>query len=226
MNFLELCQELVREAGISGSLASVEGQTGEMLRAVNWVRKAYVDIQNEHSDWNFMRADAIFDVDTLNVTYTAAALGVAGFGEWRFIGNDWRAYSKDLGVIDEQELIFLPYDHFRRVYDRGQNRIMTGRPQYITERPDQSLQIWPKPDQFYTVVGEHYREPVRMSASEDVPLFKARFHDVIVYRALMYYGQFEGDATVHAAGQAECNRILKMMNSFYLPDIEQGSAMA
>lgn len=225
MTFLELCQDLMREAGISGSLASVEGQTGEAQRVVNWIAKAYRLIQNAHVDWNFLRANIGFDTAPTNGTYSAASAEVAGFGEWCW-SSSWRSYRTTTGVIDEQPLRFMDYDAFRDTYDFGANRLVSGRPQIVAELPDQSLQLWPIPDASYTIVGQQYRAPLALTANTDVPIFAARFHDVIVQRALMLYGIYEGDATVHAAAQAECMRILGQMESFYLPDITIGEPMA
>jgi hypothetical protein len=226
MNFLELCQDLAREAGISGAVVSVTNQTGEAQRLVNWIIKAYRYIQNKHVDWKFLRADVAFDTNTSSAIYTAAAAGVAGFGEWNFAGDDWRAYSKAIGVADEMELRYMPYDDFKRVYVMGQNRTVTGRPTIITERPDQSLQVWPIPDAIYTIVGEQYRAPITLAAANDVPIFAAKFHDAIVQRALMFYGGFEGDAGVFAAAQTEFQRLLAQMEGVYLPEWDTPEPMA
>jgi hypothetical protein len=226
MNYLELCQDMAREAGIAGALVSVTNQTGEALRVVNWINKAYRYIQNKHADWKFMRTDVAFDTNTSSAIYTAAAAGVAGFGEWNFAGDDWRAYNKAIGVADEQALSYMPYDQFRQVYGMGLNRTMTGRPQIITERPDQSLQLWPTPDATYTIIGEQYKAPLSLTAATDVPIFAAKFHDAIVQRALMFYGAFEGDAGVFGAAQTEFNRILAQMEGVYMPEWETAEPMA
>lgn len=226
MNFLELCQDMMREAGISGSIASVERQSGEALRVVNWIIKAYRYVQNKHVDWNFMRTDVTFDTNTSSAIYTAAAAGVAGFGEWRFAGDDWRAYNKAIGVADEMELCYMPYDQFRLVYGKGVNRTVTGRPQIVTERPDQSLQLWPIPDATYTIVGEQHKAPITLAKSDDVPIFAAKYHDAIVQRALMFYAAFEGDGGMFAAAQTEFARLLAQMEGVYLPEWESAGAMA
>lgn len=226
MNFLELCQDLAREAGISGSIVSVTGQTGEAARIVNWIIKAYRFVQAKHVDWKFLRADVAFDTNGSSDTYTAAAAGVAGFGEWRFAGDDWRCWRKDLGAADEQPVRYVDYDDFCRMYSYGANRLVTGRPQFMTERPDQSLQFWPVPDASYTIIGEHFRAPITLAKNDDVPIFSAKFHEAIVQRGLMLYGLFEGDASVHAGAQSEFNRWLSQMESIYLPDIEPSGPMA
>lgn len=224
--FLELCQDMMREAGISGSIVSVERQTGEQLRVVNWIIKAYRYIQNKHPDWDFLRADVAFNTNDSNAIYTAIAAGVTGFGEWRFTNNDWRCYLVSQGVADEQQVVYVPYDEFRRTYTYGSNRLVKGRPQYVTQRPDQSLQFWPTPDAPYTIVGEQYRAPITLAKNDDTPIFAAKFHDVIVQRALMFYGAFEGDGGVFAAAQTECARILAQMVSGYMPEWETPEPMA
>ena len=46
MTYLELCQTLRREAGVSGvGPASVVDQSGEYLRLVEWIKAAWTEIQ-------------------------------------------------------------------------------------------------------------------------------------------------------------------------------------
>lgn len=225
MNFLDLCKTLAREAGVSGSIASVTGQSGEMQRLVNWVARAYNDILIAHSDWEFLRTDVKFNTNVGSRTYSAAAAGVAEFGEWRFI-NRWSAYAAGVGYGDEQPLRFVPYDAFRDMYLFSTQRDQTGRPLVVTEAPDQSLLIWPLPDLAYTVRGEQYRHPAPLAANADVPAFPARFHDAIVQRALMLYAQFEGDSAVFGAAQSEYGRLLEQLETRYLPDITNAGPMA
>lgn len=225
MNFLELCQELSREAATSGAIATVLNQSGESGRLVNWIAKAYRFVLNKHTDWTFLRTDVAFDTAAGNSTYTAAGAGVTEFGEWMF-ADGWRCYTKATGFGDEQPVKFMPYDRFRNQCMFGTQRQVVGRPLVVTERPDQSLQFWPTPDAVYSVVGEQFRAPARLAANESVPIFPAKFHDVIVYRALMMYGEYEGDATVFASAQSNFNRLFTKMEELYLPDWEQPGTLA
>lgn len=226
MTFLELCQKLVQKAaGISGNVASVTGQAGELGRVVSWIADAYEYVQNKHQDWEFLRLGATFPVVANKATYTPAEAGQTTFGEWRF-ASSWRAYATAQGVADEQRVEFMPYDTFRDTYLIGTNRLETGRPQVVTEAPDQSLIFWPTPNDDYTIVGELYRAPHIMLANSDTPIFAAKFHNVIVQRALMFYGEFEGDPNTFGAGQTECARLISMMESQYLPEWSNAGAMA
>lgn len=229
MNFLELCQDTAREAAISGAIASVVDQVGEFQRVVNWVAKAYVMIQNKHSDWAFLRNDVLFPTVATTNTYAAAAAAIANggpeFGEWLFAPG-WRCYSNAIGVADEQPVRYCAYDVFRRRYAYSTTRLDRGRPQVVTEKPDRSLLFWPIPDAVYQVVGEQYRAPHNFTANADTPLFAARFHQVIVQRALMLYAEYEGDATVFASAQTECDRVIGEMEAMYMPEWEDPEPMA
>src|SRR5437868_6360939 len=113
MNYLELCQEMAREAGISGGIVSVSGQVGEAQRVVRWVARAYKYVQNLHEDWKFMRRLVEFPVAATAAQYAAADVGVTEFGKWRFV-TQWRSYATALGYGDEQPLRYMDYDDFRR----------------------------------------------------------------------------------------------------------------
>ena len=58
-----------------------------------------------------------------------------------------------------------------------------------------------------------------MTVDSDVPIFAAQYHDAIMYRALMYYGEFEGDGTVIATAQSEADRELGALEAAQLPGI-------
>lgn len=225
MTFLELCQRLADKAGITSAIPSVTNQVGELKRVVNWIAEAYEYIQNKHTDWEFLRRDVLFTAAINKATYTPAEAGVPAFGQWRFIQR-WRSYRDAVGVADEQPIEYVPYDAFRDRFMFSTSRLMVGRPTVVTEAPDQSLIFWPIPDQVYIIVGEAYRSPAVMVANSDTPIFAARFHNVIVHRALMFYGEYEGDPNTFGAGQTECARVLSMMESVYLPEWHTPGPMA
>jgi hypothetical protein len=128
--------------------------------------------------------------------------------------------------MDEQPLEYVDYDRFRDVYQFGANRLQPGRPTVITQAPDNSLIVWPTPDQPHTIVGECYRSPAIMTANGDLPIFAARFHNIIVHRAMMFYGEYEGDPNSFGTGQTECARTLAMMEDVYLPEWQNAGSMA
>jgi hypothetical protein len=79
VNFLELCKATARDSGtVAGlpSFTSIAGATGRLEKLVNWVRDAWVDIQNERTDWLF-RLDT-FEAPLIagQMEYTGASLGL------------------------------------------------------------------------------------------------------------------------------------------------------
>jgi len=225
MNFLDLCKALAREAGISGSIPSVTDQAGEALRVVNWIIEGYREVLNAHSDWTFLRADVAFLANVGSRSYTAAAAGVADFGEWRFNGT-WSCFDAAVGARDEQPLRYMEYDRFRRACLFGAQGELTGRPLAIAEGPGQTLLLWPLPDKPYTIHGEQLSQPADLATNTDVPVFAMRWHRIVVHRALMLYAAFEGDAGLFASAQTNYARMLEQMENVYLPEFGTCGAMA
>jgi hypothetical protein len=61
MTFLDIVKRTRQECGIAGDgPTTTVGQTREMKRLVDWVSQSYVEIQNEHEDWAFMRKSFSF----------------------------------------------------------------------------------------------------------------------------------------------------------------------
>lgn len=226
MTYLELCQAVIRDAGgIAGTIPSVNNQVGEFDRVVNWVNDAYRYILNKHADWTFLRKEFTFVTAPGTGDYPATALGLADFGEWKL--SAFHCYTTAMGEADEQRMPYIPeYDNFRDRYKRGPLRASVGRPLVISQRPDEWLTMWPVPDMEYTFTGEYMSVPPALAANDDLPVFHSRFHDAIKYRALMFYAEYEGDATLFAAAQSELARVMARMEGTYLPKLVIGGAMA
>lgn len=208
MTYLELVQALVREAvGLSGSgPTTVVNQTGDMRRAVDWIGRAYEDIQNLHTDWRFLRKDVTFTTETGVQVYNPAS----DIGEWR--RDSFRVYPTASGVGAEINLSEYEWNDFRETYLFNAIRNQTGMPTSLGYGTDRSLYLWPIPDAAgYTVVGEYYRAPHRMVENDDVPIFPEKYHMVIVWRALTFYGGHFAAPETFAQGQQEMRRLLSMM---------------
>jgi hypothetical protein len=91
VNFLQLVQRLRTETKASGSsITSVVNQTGEYGRLVDWINDAWLDIQSERTDWEWMRATATFPTVTGRPVNTLAQIGLTSFGTWA--RNTFRNY--------------------------------------------------------------------------------------------------------------------------------------
>jgi hypothetical protein len=225
MTFLELCQRLRIEAGISGTgPISVVGQTGEYEKVVKWILTAYEDIQNMHATWKFLQDDFSFLTADGAQNYTLAAADLTDLATWKHDEEtDLTIYSS---VSDEQYLIYVPWSTFKAAYMFGNNRTAKGRPTIATIKPDNSMSLWMIPDGIYTVTGEYFKKAQTLSANTDVPLIPTQYQMIIVWRALTYYGAFAAAGEKFMQGQNEYRRILKEMEKHQLPQITWGEPLA
>jgi hypothetical protein len=216
---LQLCQRLRQECvGVSGTGPTTTlAQSGDMLRLVTWIDSAYEDIQNLHRDWNFLRKDLSFNTVAAQQSYTPTQAGAADVGEWRM--RDMRCYLTSGGVSGEQFLQDVPWDDFRSVYLLGANRASTGRPMIVTRKPDRSLMVWPTPDAAYTINGEYFQANDEMIADADVPIFPARFHLVVMWRALVFYAGHAAAPETFSVGQGEYTKLLSALERSERPSI-------
>jgi hypothetical protein len=222
MTFLEIAQRTRTEAGLGGSGPStVVGQVGELGRVVGWVQAAYTDIQDKNGDWQFLRGDFSFNTASGGSGNYLSSL-VTNFAEWE--KKSFRCYLVSTGAVDEKWLKFRPWDSFRDLYIMGANRTVVGRPIEFTIKPDQSIQLWPIPDNIYNINGEFYRRAYSFAADVDVPVFP-RFHMAIVYNAVMKYAAWANNPTTFAYGEREYNRLLAKLENTQRTEIVLGGTM-
>lgn len=231
MTRLELARRLRRECGINGTASdpsSTVNQTGEYAMIVDWLDDAYRDIQSSKNSWQYLRKS--FSVSLISGTseYTPVAVSITDHAQW--IVNDVRCYLTATGVSDEQEIFFVEWEEFKRVYLFGNGQSQAGRPCQFTIKPDESIQFWPVPDDAYTVKGEYYRTPVDWSVESDPdseePSFPARYHMAIVWGALALYGAAYAESDKYIHGQTENEKIMAKLEFDQLPRMSFGAPLA
>lgn len=228
MTFLELCGLLRQEAGISGSWPStVVNQTGENGRIVNWIRRAWHEIQLSNKHWYFLRGEFSFDTTIDQSVYMPVQAGIAErFNGWDI--DSFKMFLTLVGFNDERSLVYLPYEDFRRQFLTGQ-RLVT-RPLYITFNPSLELVLGDIPDAVYTVSGEYFKKPqiLASAVSDDNnvrPDMPEEYHMLIVYEALRKYAMFEAAPEVLAYAKEEASKIRNALESNQLPTIQLAEPM-
>ena len=154
MNYIELAQRAVMEAGASGRNSTVANANGEWLRFVTWVNQAWLDIQNEHADWLWMRKTTSFQTIANQAEYpvTAAPISLTDFASW--INDSFRIYRTS--IQSELFLNQVEYGMFRDMWLYGSLRTSYGQPTNITVSPSKSLILALPPDSTdYTVTGDY-----------------------------------------------------------------------
>lgn len=224
-NFLDLCQRLRQEAGLSGSGPSATtGQTGEMLRVVGWIQQAYKDIQNLHTTWRFLRKDFSFQTAAGDQDYTPTEAGITDHKEW--VKEDIKIYLTSTGVTGETWLEYETWDFFKSLYMFGSHRTVQGFPTIVTVDPSETLFLWQLPNGIYTVSGEYFAKADVLSGDADTPLWKQDHYMILVWRALMYYGIFAAAEEKYAGGETEYKKMLAELEIDQLPEPVYGDPLA
>jgi len=216
MNYLQLCQDTVRESGtISGDTqpSTVSGQSGRLLKVVNWVQKAWQDIQNLHDDWTWMRQEFTGAISPGSARYTSASFSLTRWSRWICEDDNLTIYKTSLGVADEGALSQIDWTTWRQRYGRGaQNQ---GRPREYAISPQGELCFGPVPDAAYTVRGEYQQSAQTLSLNADVPeLPDATLHTVIVWKALLLLSQFDEGQWPTGVAQIRCQDNLRSMQKY------------
>lgn len=227
MNYLQLAQKLRLKCRVSGSGPSaVTGQTAEYTRLLSFINEAWMAIQRQHTDWNFLRASCSCITQEGTYSYTASTFGIAAtFGYWALDterGDTFRAYLTASGLSDEQLLGVMHYDDWRNRYLLGANRLSYQRPSVVAAAPDRSLVVGPIPAAGYTLIGDYYKVPSELAAGDDTPSLPVQFHWAIVYRAMMFYGVSEAAQEIYDEGRSEFNKIIRDIEAVELRPITPG----
>ena len=228
MNFLSLVNRARVECGVSSAstpLVTALNLSGEAARMASWVNSAWVDIQTAKDDWEFMRMDFVFNTTAQQQIYTPTQAGIGTtFGNWK--RDSFRCSSVGQGYKDEQLMNYMEYATFRNLFEYGNMRTTYARPVVVSVIPNKSLGLGSIPDQAYVIAGEYYTKPIEFSSDIDTPSLPERFHMMIVYRAMIFYGGYEAAGEVMARGQKEFDRLMNRLDIDQLPTIVSGPPLA
>lgn len=189
MTFLQLCQKLARLSGTVDGLPSFTttvGASGRLAKVVDFVSDAFVEIQNERSDWLFLIKEFSGPLTIGQSQYTAAQLAIADLGAWLPDTDDRNTvtlYDPAKGTADEGAIRQIGYDEWRRSYYIGSQT--NNRPVAWAIAPDGRICFGPAPDKAYTFRAQYRRTPQVLAADADVPIIPAQFHNVIVGQAML-----------------------------------------
>lgn len=200
MNLLQLTQALKRETGLSGGgPASVVTATGDDARLFNWINWAWRDIQLMHESWLWRRGSALGQVTTQETLHNLASpgFGLSDFADWKPENSEYQpsAWRVTDGQANEQTLKFLPWDAYRTQFVMGTHQ--PGPIQYWTLAPSGEMWVGPTPDAAHMVRADYIKDVQDMTADADTPAMPARFHNLIVWRALIEYGGYDAASEVY-----------------------------
>lgn len=220
--FLSLCADVASNSGAAGRApVSVVGQDGRTAKVVNWVRDAWIEVQNMRDDWTFLQGEWSGTLTPGTAVYTDDSFNIERWAKWKGDTRESRPttiYDPAIGVSEERPLRQIPYDTWRRMYAVGLHDHT--RPVHYAFAPNGSICFGPTPDKFYEVRGEYGKAPQVLAKNDDVPDLPARFHRVIVWLAISYmHSHDESPQLMQMTRQLHATPILNQMRRDLLPEV-------
>lgn len=187
MNFLKICQEANRLAGMQGTLSTVALSTSYQYTLVRFVAQAWIDLQNLRKDWFFMRSSVDFNTTAAKTEYTLANMSVTDVARWHLITyTDSNSYIQKLdGMSRDQYLL-------DNVAQEGQ-----GAPRvYAVDPIDKHLYLNP-PDGVYAMTCHYITEPVELTGNTDEPTLPDSYHMLLAYLGAAHMTAFMGNSNLY-----------------------------
>lgn len=209
MNYLQLCQAVAREVGVTEPAATAN-QTGDSKRIVEWVKRAWLEVQSEHPEWDFLWVRTEFDTVSGVTEYNPATTVK------RWDPESFTIYLKSDGESTERALPDQSYSDFKKA-DIGTKD--NAYPNKVVVLPNNYLLLSPAPDAVYTIQCNYWKNPVELSADSDTPAVNAQYHNTIVDKALEYYYLFEQDAQMYQGANLRYQEGMVRMKQDYMPEI-------
>lgn len=207
MTFVELVERLRMECGVAGpTITTVQGTLPrEIERLKKWTITAWEAIQRKHPDWLFMRMQSSGAIPQYGTALTVSEHTAGTVASW--VTDTFRIGASGGTIADSIELACREYESWRVA--EGLVTTPYGKPTSIAIRQkDDALFVAPAADVAYKLYFDYYRTPVALSADADLPAAPARFHMMIVYRAMMMYGRYEAAPEVLLDGRENYKELL------------------
>jgi len=239
---LEHCKNVCREANVAGgenAITTTVGQTGHLGRIVNYVKQAWIEVQNLHQhtglSWRWMRVGFTLTTVDSQAEYSygdgaivddLTATQIARFRNWMIKDYDDppKIYLQSAGEGTEGWLTYIDWNDFKYLFRIGtQNDAF---PAYITINPQNQIVLGPTPNGVYVISGDFMRGAQVFQADNDVPDLPESFEDVIMYRALSKYGLNRNAIEAITAGEDGYATYLGALEGDQLSEIPIGHPMA
>jgi hypothetical protein len=213
--FLQICQAVRRETGISGAgpvntgvLSGIEG------KLIGYVRDAWVDVQTYRNDWPWMRKTLQVVTSPGKQRHTITELNLTDFERWDFLGAS--IYKQDDGVAGEQPLGSTTFDMW---WSTGRLGLQQQQAPWVLffDPEDNALMFHPIPDAEYLITLRYFRAPQILSADGDIPRLPVNqaWRDIIKWRALWYYGYHDGAPDVLAEAEMKWDEMIHALDNAY-----------
>lgn len=226
--YLEICQDIARECGVSGTAAgdvpkAVTGQVGELQRIVKWVQSCWRDIQgHRHWSWMWEEAPLVLPLDASVID----AVSAGNVSAERYLVDT----AQRTGPLTSMgwNLEYVAWDDWKNWFN-PQDIAAGNAPTVFTIRPDNSLAF----NGLATAANggamaftiERYKNPTQLVLPDDVPEMPADLHDLIVYKGIVRYANFDEAGVTRSTAVTEVARLEADLIRRCLPEIRLGGPL-
>jgi hypothetical protein len=222
VNLLQLTQALKRETGLSGAgPSSVVTATGDDARLFGWINWAWRDIQLMHESWLWRRGSALGQTTTPSMAHDiiAPGFGLSDFGGWKNESREYKpsAWRVSDGQQSEQALSYMTWDEYRARFIAGTHE--AGAVRFWSTSPDGVLWLGPIPDSAHMVRADYIKDVIDLLADTDTPAMPSRFHNIIIWRALIEYGGYDAASEVYQRADRNYSLAMPALLRSQLPAI-------
>lgn len=222
---LELARAVKRESGLGAGgndPVSFASATGDDLRIFHWVIQSWRTIDLLHEAWAWRRDTATGTTNGSCVLNPSSDFGLAYHASWLGPNREYKpsAYVTADGVATEHELQWLSYDQFRKSFLTGSHT--PGPLSCWSIAPNGDMLVGPIPDQGHTVRADYIKGHIQLAADGDIPAMPARFHDLIVWRALLDYGGYDAASEVAQRADINYRQMMPGLSQAQLPNPRWG----
>lgn len=231
MTYLELFQKVCRECGtVPNPPATVTGLTGRLASILGWTSGAWTEIQLHRPGWLWMRRE--FDGPALagNRYLDATDLGIVRLAHFVYRDSTdggpsgLSIYGEAAGVASERTLFHMPWATYRDRFLRG---VQTGdAPSWFSIDNQGRVALGPVPIVDSRLRGEYQADVQPLVEPTDVPEMPSRFHDLIVWRALVLLSESDESTVQDPAWRVRARMKMQELEASQLPRITFGKAMA
>lgn len=232
MTQLQLVQQLWRESAYEGDPPStVAGSARRQKDVVRWINDAWKEIQEEYENWLWMRHTVSYTTSVSEVLLSMLGVDVdthpkTGWARWKIdyrIGRESGFLIQDPNVSDPDSttgpLYYVPWLDYRNIYYK--RPLQSGRPSRFTITEGGNIQLLSSPDKQYKLFADYYHQPwIFTGDGTEYPDLPDRFHEMIVWKALMAYANAEDANERFQYATGKYNNYMYALRRDYLPRTE------
>ena len=226
MNFLQICERIHEELnGVPLSFSSVDlGKSGDTLIVSDPVRRqiiraaqlAFDWIMDFSRHWEFLnQRGEIFDLEDGVREYWKPWIESVQWDSLYLTQEDsvtrWPVYKMEYDVWQRQEQAEIPSE---------------GYPLYLVSAPSDRWLVWPTPSAAWTLNGNWQYKKSRLLVSSDEPPWDERYHDLIVWAAVMQLERSTEERKLPSPAQRAYNSMWPGFLTEYLPKFRGAHALA